>query len=492
MSVWVSVAISPSCISCLDHVGAADAEGLGDLAHGRAGGDLERRLLVLDRAARAAALRERAAAAATAAARRALGRRAAHVIAAGGLRVDDDAAALAAAGCRRAVAGRPPGGRRRGAAAGGGLRGGLRRRLGLGLRRRGACGGCGFSAAGAGCGLLGAPRQRRRPPSASSSAFRATSCSTLEAAALTSTPAAFSAARTCLLSRPWPWRSRGRASSPTQASVSAGSAGSAASARPRARRRRLGVLGARRGSSASAVVGPRRGQTSSARAPRPRARLVCLVGSGLGGLGLGSGSSAASAASARAATRPAGASSAASLLGRGGASLGGLGASASGLGSNAASARGDDRRDLVLGGVGVGEHGDLLVAERREDGDLVGLEAGQRLVLRQAAVAGAGSEAFGQRRPAESTAAQRPSASSSPSYSILVLLRTNSVSRLDVDAPAGQLGGEAGVLALAADRQRELVVGHDDGRLLVSSSTSTSRTRAGESALATKRAGSSL
>ena len=36
---------------------------------------------------------------------------------------------------------------------------------------------------------------------------------------------------------------------------------------------------------------------------------------------------------------------------------------------------------------------------------------------------------------------------------------------LDVDAPAGQAGGEAGVLAVAADRQRELVVGHDHGRL---------------------------
>src|SRR5918995_3636273 len=37
----------------------------------------------------------------------------------------------------------------------------------------------------------------------------------------------------------------------------------------------------------------------------------------------------------------------------------------------------------------------------------------------------------------------------------------------DVDAPAGEPGGEAGVLALAADRQRELVVGHDHRRLLV-------------------------
>src|SRR5215207_1535234 len=37
----------------------------------------------------------------------------------------------------------------------------------------------------------------------------------------------------------------------------------------------------------------------------------------------------------------------------------------------------------------------------------------------------------------------------------------------DVDPPAGQAGGEPGVLALAADRQRELVVGHDHRRLAV-------------------------
>src|SRR5213078_2246609 len=37
---------------------------------------------------------------------------------------------------------------------------------------------------------------------------------------------------------------------------------------------------------------------------------------------------------------------------------------------------------------------------------------------------------------------------------------------LDVDLPAGQARGEAGVHTLLADRERELVVGHDDGRLL--------------------------
>src|SRR5690606_29455856 len=34
--------------------------------------------------------------------------------------------------------------------------------------------------------------------------------------------------------------------------------------------------------------------------------------------------------------------------------------------------------------------------------------------------------------------------------------------RVDVDPPAGEAGGEAGVLPLLADRQRELEVGDDD------------------------------
>ena len=64
---------------------------------------------------------------------------------------------------------------------------------------------------------------------------------------------------------------------------------------------------------------------------------------------------------------------------------------------------------------------------------------------------------------------------------------------LDVDPPAGQARGEAGVLALAADRQRELVVGHDDRRLLaVVVDEHLAHARRADSALATKRAGSSL
>jgi hypothetical protein len=49
---------------------------------------------------------------------------------------------------------------------------------------------------------------------------------------------------------------------------------------------------------------------------------------------------------------------------------------------------------------------------------------------------------------------------------LLLLLGGELALGLDVDPPAGQAGGEARVLALAADRQRELVVGDDDRGLL--------------------------
>ena len=61
---------------------------------------------------------------------------------------------------------------------------------------------------------------------------------------------------------------------------------------------------------------------------------------------------------------------------------------------------------------------------------------------------------------------------------------------LDVDLPAGEAGGQAGVQALLADRERELVVGDDDRRLLRLVVDETSRTRAGDSAFAMNRAGS--
>ena len=63
--------------------------------------------------------------------------------------------------------------------------------------------------------------------------------------------------------------------------------------------------------------------------------------------------------------------------------------------------------------------------------------------------------------------------------------------RLDVDPPARELGGQAGVLALFADSQRELPVRHDDGRGVVFlADASRCSTWAGLRALATNRAGS--
>ena len=79
-----------------------------------------------------------------------------------------------------------------------------------------------------------------------------------------------------------------------------------------------------------------------------------------------------------------------------------------------------------------------------------------------------GRAAFGQRLPFERTA------SSGPRILALIVaaegrlglrLRELRVG-LDVDLPAGEAArGEAGVQALLADRERELVIRHDDGRL---------------------------
>jgi len=64
----------------------------------------------------------------------------------------------------------------------------------------------------------------------------------------------------------------------------------------------------------------------------------------------------------------------------------------------------------------------------------------------------------------------------------------------DVDAPAGELACQAGILALFCRWPAR--AWWSSGTMIVaerpSSSTNTSRTRAGDSALATKRAGSSL
>ena len=59
----------------------------------------------------------------------------------------------------------------------------------------------------------------------------------------------------------------------------------------------------------------------------------------------------------------------------------------------------------------------------------------------------------------------------------------------DVDVPAGQHRGQANVLAAPADREAELVVGHDDLDPVLSSSSTTLATSAGASALTTKVAG---
>ena len=182
-----------------DHLGRGQAERLGDLAHGGAGVDLGR--LGLDRRRRThrRLLQQRPAAAATAAARRALRRRAAHLVAAGGLRVDHDAAFFGAAAAAALLG--PPAGRTGlvEVAAFGGGRGGFRRRC-----RRGG----GFSRRARRAPAFGAAAVRRlragvRAPSpplplAAAIAFAASASSTLEAAALASTPAAFSAASSFL------------------------------------------------------------------------------------------------------------------------------------------------------------------------------------------------------------------------------------------------------------------------------------------------------
>ena len=126
---------------------------------------------------------------------------------------------------------------------------------------------------------------------------------------------------------------------------------------------------------------------------------------------------------------------------------------------------GDDLGDLALVAVGVGEDLDLALRQRREDGDLVGLEAVQSLVGGKAAVGGAGD------RGVRAAAAVGQHRQAVPVGLILALVLDLLVVlgelglRLDVDPPAGEAGGEAGVLAVTADRQRELVVGDDHGRL---------------------------
>src|SRR6185295_7560698 len=126
---------------------------------------------------------------------------------------------------------------------------------------------------------------------------------------------------------------------------------------------------------------------------------------------------------------------------------------------------GDDLVDLALVGIGVGEDFDLGLGDRAEDGHLVGLETAQRLVLGQAAVGRAPDRRVG----ATAAGGQHRHATTVEGFFALVLdlgvFGGKLGLRLDVDAPAGEAGSETGVLAIAADRQRELVVGDDHGRL---------------------------
>src|SRR3954470_12338640 len=99
--------------------------------------------------------------------------------------------------------------------------------------------------------------------------------------------------------------------------------------------------------------------------------------------------------------------------------------------------------------------------------DDVGVLALERLVRLEAAVARAGQR--GVRAAAavgEDGAAAAAELLLLAVAGLLLLLRELGLGP-DVHAPAREARGEPGVLALAPDRQRELVVGHDHRRLLV-------------------------
>src|SRR5215211_6405606 len=99
-------------------------------------------------------------------------------------------------------------------------------------------------------------------------------------------------------------------------------------------------------------------------------------------------------------------------------------------------------------------------------GDDVGVLARQRLVGVEPAVARARQRRV---RAAPAVGEDRRAAAADLLLlvaGVLLLLRELGLGA-DVDAPAGQPRGEPRVLALAADRERQLVVGHDHGRLAV-------------------------
>src|SRR5579859_2493009 len=124
---------------------------------------------------------------------------------------------------------------------------------------------------------------------------------------------------------------------------------------------------------------------------------------------------------------------------------------------------------LELGGrglLGLGRRSLGLRRGRRLGLDLIGVLVGQRLVGLDAAVARAG-----QRRVGAAAAVGQDRRAAALLCVVLVVAVLGLLSRelrlgADVDPPAREPGGEPGVLALAADRQRELIVGHDHRGLL--------------------------
>src|SRR5215204_4102199 len=105
-------------------------------------------------------------------------------------------------------------------------------------------------------------------------------------------------------------------------------------------------------------------------------------------------------------------------------------------------------------------HPTQVRAGRSGLGDDVSVLAGQRLVRVEAAVARARQRGV---RAAPAVAEDRRAAAADLLLLVagVLLLLGELGLRADVDAPAGEACGEAGVLALAADRERQLVVGND-------------------------------
>src|SRR4051794_7087555 len=130
---------------------------------------------------------------------------------------------------------------------------------------------------------------------------------------------------------------------------------------------------------------------------------------------------------------------------------------------------GGDRGLLGVGlgrGLGFGlRRLRLLFVLAGQGGHVVGVEVEERLVRRQAAVT------RGRQGGVRAAPAGREDRVAAAVEDLLVAVVAGAVGLgelglgLDVDAPAGQAGGEARVLALAADGEAELVVGDDDGRL---------------------------